>query len=85
MRVHPLRAANVSARKAEVERQKRVVEAIWTRDKDACVRCHRPVMPQALSPRVVGHVKFHGPISIENGRLLCGLHFYGMILSRPHV
>jgi hypothetical protein len=80
MRVHPLRAANVSARKAEVERQKRVVEAIWTRDKGACVRCHRTVMPQALSPRLVGRVRFHGPVAVENGQLLCGLHFHHMIM-----
>jgi hypothetical protein len=30
---------------------------------------------------MVGRVQFHGPIQIENGRLLCGLHFHHVILQ----
>jgi hypothetical protein len=81
MRIHPIRAAKVQARKTEVARQKAVVEAIWTRDGNQCQRCGQVVMRQSPSARTVGRVQFEGPIEIVNGRLLCGLHFHHVILQ----
>ncbi len=80
--IHPLRVQKVQLRKTEVARQKAVVEAIWIRDQSRCQRCGRVVTQQSISARTVGRVKFHGPVDVENGRLLCGLHFSGQI-HRP--
>jgi len=74
-----LRARNVAAFQAERVRIASVVEAIWKRDNWTCQVCRQPVTKTGVTPKQTGYVQFSNPLrpTLETGRLLCGVHFYG--------
>jgi hypothetical protein len=81
--IHPIRLQRTQLRKAEVQRQKAVVDAVWQQGA-TCAVCQAPVERPgaARSARTVGHVRFTDDvIDVEHGRLLCGRHFYAKILK----